>query len=161
MIALNIIQAAHDLDIKNLVFLGSSCMYPKNATQPIKEGSLNQGEIEFTNESYGIAKILGVKLIEKINSQYNRKYLTIVPTAAFGPGDIYDEKSHVIPAMIMKFHNAKLNNIKELTFWGSGEARREFIFVDDMAEGILFIKDNFKRNEMINLGTGIEIKIKN
>tara|TARA_Y100000816_G_C26106052_1_gene587867 strand:+ start:3401 stop:4324 length:924 start_codon:yes stop_codon:yes gene_type:complete len=161
MIALNIIQAAHDLDIKNLVFLGSSCMYPKNATQPIKEGSLNQGEIEFTNESYGIAKILGVKLIEKINSQYNRKYLTIVPTAAFGPGDIYDEKkSHVIPAMIMKFHNAKLNNIKELTFWGSGEARREFIFVDDMAEGILFIKDNFKRNEMINLGTGIEIKIK-
>ena len=95
MIALNIIQAAHDLDIKNLVFLGSSCMYPKNATQPIKEGSLNQGEIEFTNESYGIAKILGVKLIEKINSQYNRKYLTIVPTAAFGPGDIYDEKNRM------------------------------------------------------------------
>ena len=161
MIALNIIQTAHDLDIKNLVFLGSSCMYPKNAEQPIKEGSLNQGEIEFTNESYGIAKILGVKLIEKINSQYDRKYLTIVPTAAFGPGDIYDEKkSHVIPAMIMKFHNAKVNNIAKLTFWGTGEAQREFIFVDDMAEGILFIKDNFKRNEMINLGTGIEIKIK-
>lgn len=161
MIALNIIQAAHDLNIKNLVFLGSSCMYPKNANQPIEESSLTHGEIEFTNESYGIAKILGVKLIEKINTQYNRKYLTIVPTAAFGPGDIYDEKkSHVIPTMIMKFHNAKVKNIKKLTFWGTGEAQREFIFVDDMAEGILFIKDNFKKNEMINLGTGIEIKIK-
>ena len=161
MIGMNIIQAAHDFDIKNLVFLGSSCMYPKNATQPILESSLNQGEIEFTNESYGIAKLLGVKLIEKINSQYSRKYLTIVPTAAFGPGDMYDEKkSHVIPAMIMKFHDAKVNNRKKITFWGSGEAQREFIFVDDMAEGILFIKNNFKKNEMINLGTGIEIKIK-
>lgn len=161
MIALNIIQAAHDLNIKSLVFLGSSCMYPKNAKQPIEESSLNKGEIEFTNESYGIAKILGVKLIEKINTQYNRKYLTIVPTAAFGPGDIYDKKkSHVIPAMIMNFHNAKVNNIKKITFWGTGEARREFIFVDDMAEGILFIRDNFKGNEMINLGTGIEVKIK-
>jgi len=161
MIALNIIQAAHDLNIKSLVFLGSSCMYPKNAKQPIEESSLNKGEIEFTNESYGIAKILGVKLIEKINTQYNRKYLTIVPTAAFGPGDIYDKKkSHVIPAMIMNFHNAKVNNIKKITFWGTGEAKREFIFVDDMAEGILFIRDNFKGNEMINLGTGIEVKIK-
>ncbi len=161
MIALNIINAASILDIKKLTFLGSSCMYPKDAIQPINENSLNTGIVEFTNESYGIAKILGVKYIEKINSQYGRNYLAIVPTATYGPGDNYNKsQSHVIPAMIKRFHDAKNKNISEVVFWGSGKALREFIYIDDMAEGILFITKNYKKNELINLGSGEEITIK-
>lgn len=161
MIALNIINSANEINCQRLVFLGASCMYPKNSKQPFKESTILDGKVEKTNEGYGIAKILGTKLVEFMNIQHDRKYISIIPAASYGPNDCYDEKiNHVIPALIQKFHNAKVNKNKYVEVWGTGNARREFLHVDDMASGIVFLLENYYENSPINLGTGEEISIK-
>ncbi len=161
MINLNIINAAHENNCKKIIFLGASCMYPKEAKQPFKEDSILEGKIEETNEGYGISKIIGLKMIQMINSQYNKSHISIIPAASYGPNDCYDEtKNHVIPAMIKKFHEAKIKNKNKITIWGSGKVKREFIHVDDMASGIIHIMKNYKDTSPINLGTGEEISIK-
>jgi GDP-L-fucose synthase len=160
MINLNIINAARKNDCKKIVFLGASCMYPKNSKQPFEENSIFDGKIEETNEGYGISKLVGLKMIEMINSQYNHSHITIIPAASYGPNDCYDEtKNHVIPALIKKFHNAKISNKANVTIWGSGKQKREFIHVDDMASGIVHILEKYKENSPINLGTGQEYTI--
>ena len=161
MIALNIINGAKKINCEKLIFLGASCMYPRDTKQPFKETSILEGKIENTNEGYGLAKILGTKLIEFINTQHNKKYISIIPAASYGPNDCYDEKTnHVIPALIQKFHNAKINNYSSVEVWGTGEAKREFLHVDDMASGIIFLLENYQNNEPVNLGTGEEVSIK-
>ena len=161
IITLNIIKAAHEANCKKIVFLGASCMYPKNAKQPFSEESILNGEVEKTNEGYAIAKILGVKYLDFLNQQYGTKHISIIPTASYGPKDCYDEsKNHVIPALIKRIHNAKTKNKKEAVIWGSGNAKREFIHVDDMANGIMHIIENYKENSPINLGSGEEVTIK-
>ena len=161
MINLNIINAARKNNCQKIVFLGASCMYPKNSSQPFKEDSIFDGKIEETNEGYGISKLIGLKMIEMINSQYNQSHITIIPAASYGPNDCYDEtKNHVIPALIKKFHNAKIQNKDNVTIWGSGKPKREFIHVDDMTSGIIHILENYKDNSPINLGTGKEYTIK-
>ena len=161
IIALNIIQAAHNANCKKIVFLGASCMYPKKAKQPFDENSILEGKVEETNEGYAISKILGLKFIQLLNDQHNSKHISIIPTASYGPNDCYDEtKNHVIPALIKKIYDAKKNNKKKITLWGSGLAKREFIHVDDMANGIIHILENYKEKTPINLGTGEEVTIK-
>jgi GDP-L-fucose synthase len=161
MIALNIINGANEINCKRLVFLGASCMYPKNSKQPFHESAILDGKIEKTNEGYGLAKILGTKLVEFMNIQHNRKYISIIPAASYGPNDCYDEKTnHVIPALIQKFHNAKINNNDSVEVWGSGKAKREFLHVDDMASGIIFLLENYFESSPVNLGTGEEVTIK-
>ncbi len=162
MINLNIINAAHENGCKKIVFLGASCMYPKFGKQPFKEELIFDGKIEETNEGYGLSKILGLKFIEMLNKQYKSSHLSIIPAASYGPNDCYDEqKNHVIPALIKKFHDSKTKNKKKIKIWGTGNIKREFIHVDDMADGIMHIIKNYKDKEPINLGTGEEISIKN
>tara|TARA_B110000240_G_scaffold70498_1_gene80173 strand:+ start:5789 stop:6721 length:933 start_codon:yes stop_codon:yes gene_type:complete len=161
MIALNIINSANKTGCEKLIFLGASCMYPRDTSQPFKESSILDGKVEETNEGYGLAKILGTKLTEFMNFQHNRKYISIIPAASYGPNDCYDEKTnHVIPALIQKFHNAKINKFKSVYVWGTGKPKREFLHVDDMASGIMFLLDNYCDNKPINLGTGEEVTIK-
>ena len=136
-------------------------MYPVNAAQPYKEESIMDGKVERTNEGYAISKILGLKYVQMINEQFKKNYICIIPAASYGPNDSYDSsKNHVIPALIKKMHDAKLKNHSEIVLWGSGNAKREFLYVDDMAQGIIYILENYKSNEHINLGTGFEITIK-
>ena len=161
MIALNIVNSANEIGCEKLVFLGASCMYPRDTSQPFKESSILDGKVEKTNEGYGLAKILGIKLVEFMNLQHNRKYISIIPAASYGPNDCYDEKTnHVIPALIQKFHNAKISKSEAVEVWGTGEAKREFLHVDDMASGIIFLLENYFDNKPINLGTGEEVTIK-
>ena len=161
MINLNIINSAHENGCKKIVFLGASCMYPKFGKQPFKEDSILDGKIEETNEGYGISKIIGLKFIEMLNNQYKSSHLSIIPAASYGTNDCYDDsKNHVIPALIKKFHEGKIKNKKSIKIWGTGNAKREFIHVDDMADGIIHIIKNYKDNAPINLGTGEEISIK-
>ncbi len=159
---LNIINAANENDCKKIVFLGASCMYPKKSKQPFDEKSIFEGRIEETNEGYGISKLLGLKMIEMINKEFNKKHLTIIPAASYGPNDCYDlKKNHVIPALIKKIHDAKIKNLKSISLWGTGNALREFLYVEDMADGIIHIMENYNEPSPINLGTGEEITIKN
>jgi len=161
MIALNIINSANEAGCEKLIFLGASCMYPRDTSQPFKESSILDGKVEETNEGYGLAKILGTKLTEFMNFQHDRKYISVIPAASYGPNDCYDEKTnHVIPALIQKFHNAKVNKSKSVEVWGTGKPKREFLHVDDMASGIMFLLDNYFDNTPINLGTGEEVTIK-
>lgn len=156
----NLIKAAHELDIPKFIFLGSSCIYPKEAPQPLKEDYLLSGALEETNQWYAIAKISGVKLIEALRRQYNRDYVSLMPTNLFGPGDNYDLKtSHVIPAMIRKFHEAKERNHSDVTLWGTGTPKREFLHVDDLANAVLFALENRLKDSIYNIGSGIEISI--
>ena len=156
----NVIHAAHISDVNNLLFLGSSCVYPKHAIQPIKEEYLLSGPLEPTNEAYAIAKISGIKLCENYKKQYKRNYFSVMPTNLYGPNDNYDlSNSHVLPALLFKAHRAKINNDSEMTVWGSGKVRREFLFVDDLAEACVhLIKKNYD-GEMLNIGTGVDITI--
>lgn len=166
----NVIHAAHTNDVQKLLFLGSSCIYPRNAIQPMKEDALLTGALEPTNEPYAIAKIAGIKLCESYNRQYNRDYRSVMPTNLYGPGDNYHpQNSHVLPALISRFHNAKKANEDQVLVWGSGNAMREFLYVDDMAEASLFIHNldrelfNTVTSPMvshINVGTGTDITIK-
>jgi len=157
----NIIHGSFKAKVKNLIFLGSSCIYPKYAKQPIKEDCLLSGVLEKTNEPYAIAKIAGIKLCESYNSQYRTNYKCLMPSNLFGPNDNYNlENSHFLPAIIKKIYNAKLNNVKKLIFWGTGLSRRELTFVDDIAEACLFFLNKKTKHTLINIGSGYENTIK-
>ena len=146
--------------IKKFMFLGSSCIYPREAKQPIKENALLTGELEPTNEAYAIAKIAGIKLCQFYRKQYDVDYISVMPTNLYGPGDnFHPENSHVVAALISKFHEAKELNKDEVVLWGSGKPLREFMHVDDLAEGLLFLMENYSDYEHINIGTGKEISI--
>ena len=158
----NLIRTAHELNIKKFIFLGSSCIYPKMAPQPLKEEYLLTGPLEETNQWYAIAKITGVKLIEALRKQYNRDYISLMPTNLYGPNDNYDlNSSHVLPALIRKFHEAKSNNYKYVEVWGSGGPLREFLHVDDLATAVLYSIENRLPDSIYNVGSGEEIAIKN
>lgn len=157
----NIIDAAHRNNAKKLIFLGSSCIYPKLAQQPLTEDSLLTGPLEPTNEGYAIAKIAGVKLCQHIKNQYNKDFVSLMPTNLYGSNDNFDLKSsHVLPAMIRKFHDAKLDNNAPVTLWGSGTPMREFLYVDDLAQAVLFAMQNQLPDHLYNVGTGTDITIK-
>ena len=157
----NLIRAAHELDIPKFIFLGSSCIYPKMAPQPLKEEYLLTGPLEETNQWYAIAKISGVKLIEALRVQYNRDYVSLMPTNLYGPGDNYDlETSHVLPAMLRKFHEAKENNHSDVELWGTGTPKREFLHVDDLANAVVFALENKMEESLYNVGSGEELTIK-
>ncbi len=153
----NLIHGAKKNNISNLIFLGSSCVYPKYCKQPIKENYLLTGELEKTNEPYAIAKIAGIKLCESYNFQYNTNYKCLMPTNTFGPGDNYDlENSHFLPALIKKIHFCKIYKKKSLELWGNGKTRRELIFVDDLANAIVYFLNKKTKKNLINIGSGIE-----
>jgi len=157
----NIIHESHLSKVKKLLFLGSSCIYPKSCPQPIKESYLLSGKLEPTNEPYAIAKIAGLKMCEAYKDQYGSNFISAMPTNLFGRNDNYDaNNSHVLPALIRKFHEAKVNNKKYVTIWGSGKPLREFMHVDDLAEALLLVMNKYNESEFINIGTGQEISIK-
>jgi GDP-L-fucose synthase len=157
----NLISAAHEMNCKKFIFLGSSCIYPKLAPQPLQEDCLLTSSLEPTNEWYAIAKISGVKLCEAIRKQFNKDFVSLMPTNLYGPFDNFDlETSHVLPAMIRKFHDAKLNNNADVTLWGSGTPMREFLHVDDMAKAVVFAVENTLPENLYNVGTGIDLTIK-
>ena len=157
----NLISNSLKSDIKKFIFLGSSCIYPKMAPQPLKEEYLLSGPLEPTNQWYAIAKISGVKLIEAIRTQYKKDYVALMPTNLYGPGDNYDlETSHVLPAMLRKFHEAKENNHASVTLWGSGTPLREFLHVEDLAEAVVFSMENTLEESLYNVGSAEETSIK-
>jgi GDP-L-fucose synthase len=158
---LNVIHAAYLHNVKKLLFLGSSCIYPKLAPQPLKEEYLLSGYLEYTNEPYAIAKIAGIKLCENYRLQYGCYFISCMPTNLYGPNDNYHpENSHVLPALIRKFHEAKEENKTEVVVWGTGNPRREFLHADDLADACLFLMDNYNEISHINIGTGEDITIK-
>jgi GDP-L-fucose synthase len=160
MIETNIIHAAFVNKVTKLLFLGSSCIYPKLASQPLKEEDLLTGLLEPTNEPYAIAKIAGIKLCESYRRQYGCNFISAMPTNLYGPNDNYDlEKSHVLPAMIRKFHEAKINGQSQVIIWGTGTPLREFMYVDDLADACLFLMQQYNEELFINAGTGEEISI--
>jgi GDP-L-fucose synthase len=157
----NLINAAYLNGINNLIFLGSSCVYPRNCRQPIKEKYLLTGELEKTNDAYAVAKIAGIKMCESYNLQYKTNYKCLMPTNTFGPNDSYDLLDcHFIPALIKKIHQLKTNNKNELTLWGNGKARREVIYVDDLADACIYFMKKKTKEAIINIGTGKDYKIK-
>ncbi len=157
----NIIHFACEAKVKRLLFLGSSCIYPKFCLQPMREEALLTGLLEPTNEAYAIAKIVGIKMCQAYNKQYNTNFISVVPTNIYGPHDNFDLKtSHVIPGLIRKFYQAKIERKKEVLIWGSGASRREFLFVDDFADACLFLMNNYNQSEIINAGYGKDISIR-
>jgi len=161
MIEANIIHAAHLNKVERLLFLGSSCIYPRLADQPIKENSLLTGALEPTNEWYAIAKITGIKLIQAYRKQYGYDWISAMPTNLYGPGDNYDlDSSHVLPALLRKFHEAKISESSEVTVWGSGTPLREFMHCDDLASALLFLLKDYSGYEHINVGSGVEESIR-
>ena len=161
MIVSNIIHASYKNGVAKLLFLGSSCIYPKMAPQPIKEAYLLTGELEKTNEPYSIAKIAGIKLCETYRDQYGANFISVMPTNLYGKNDNYHpENSHVLPALIRRFHEAKMQGLKEVVIWGSGNPKREFLFADDLAHACLFLMNNYNEKEIINIGCGADITIK-
>ncbi|TLG77585.1 GDP-L-fucose synthase [Methylocystis sp. B8] len=160
-IEVNVIHSAHAAGVDRLVFLGSSCIYPKFAPQPIKEEALLTGPLESTNEWYAIAKIAGIKLCQAYRKQYGRRYISVMPCNLYGPNDNFDLKtSHVMPALIRKFHEGKQAGLSEVVVWGTGTPLREFLHVDDLARGVVFCLDNYDDYEHINCGAGSEISIR-
>ena len=160
LIQTNLIKSSYNVRVEKLLFLGSSCIYPKEIAQPINENSLLTSSLEKTNEWYAIAKISGLKLCEAYRKQFGSDFISVMPTNLYGPGDNYDlDTSHVIPALIKKMHLAKLEQRKEVTIWGSGKPLREFMHVDDCAEGMIFLMNNYSEDSHINLGFGSEITI--
>ena len=161
MIEMNVIRAAFENGCKKLEFLGSSCIYPRLAPQPMKENCLLTSSLEPTNEGYALAKIAGLKYCEYLNRQYGTDYISVMPTNLYGPNDNYHPtRSHVLPAMIRRFHEAKVNRADYVTCWGDGSALREFLYVDDLADLCVFLMNNYSGNETVNAGTGKEISIK-
>ena len=161
MIVSNIIHAAHKNEATKLLFLGSSCIYPKMSAQPIKEAYLLTGPLEKTNEPYSIAKIAGIKLCETYREQYGANFISVMPTNLYGKNDNYHpENSHVLPALIRRFHEAKMLGLNEVVIWGSGNPKREFLFADDLAGACLFLMKNYNEKEIINIGCGEDITIK-
>lgn len=158
---MNVIHSAWENGCKKLQFLGSSCIYPRMAPQPMTESCLLTGELEKTNEAYALAKISGLKYCEFLNKQYGTDYISVMPTNLYGPNDNYHpEHSHVLPALIRRFHEAKENNLPEVVCWGDGSPLREFLYVDDLADLCVFLMNNYSGNETVNAGTGKEITIK-
>lgn len=156
----NLMDAAHAVGVPGLIFLGSSCIYPKFAQQPIAEESLLTGILEPTNEAYAIAKIAGLKLVQAYRTQYKHKWVSVMPTNLYGPGDNFDANtSHVIPGMITKFMTAKDQGLSEVTLWGTGSPLREFLHVDDLADAVLYILENFDDSIALNIGSGEEVSI--
>ena len=161
MIEGNVIHASHENDVQKLLFLGSSCIYPKMAPQPLKEESLLTGTLEQTNEPYAIAKIAGIKLAESYRRQYGRNYISAMPTNLYGPNDNYDlNNSHVLPALIRKFHTAKVTRSPSVEVWGTGSPMREFLHVDDLADACYFLMKNYDEELFLNIGTGEDLTIK-
>ena len=161
MIQTNVIDAAYRFGVKKLLFLGSSCIYPKLARQPIKESELLSGYLEPTNDAYAIAKIAGIKMCQSYNKQYGTKFISLMPTNLYGPNDNYDlGTSHVLPALIRKFHEAKKNNSEYVEIWGTGSPKREFLYVDDLAAACLFLMENYDGSEIVNVGVGQDLTIK-
>ncbi|MFN0047774.1 MAG: GDP-L-fucose synthase family protein [Cytophagales bacterium] len=161
MIQSNVIHQAYVNGVKKLLFLGSSCIYPKLAPQPLKEDYLLTGVLEYTNEPYAIAKIAGIKMCEAYRTQYGCNFISAMPTNLFGPNDNYNlTTSHVLPALIRKFHEAKISKQANVEIWGSGMPRREFLHVDDLAEACVFLMENYNEPTLINIGTGIDVTIK-
>ena len=161
MIQTNVIDAAYRFGVKKLLFLGRSCIYPKLARQPIKESELLSGYLEPTNDAYAIAKIAGIKMCQSYNKQYGTKFISLMPTNLYGPNDNYDlGTSHVLPALIRKFHEAKKNNSEYVEIWGTGSPKREFLYVDDLAAACLFLMENYDGSEIVNVGVGQDLTIK-
>lgn len=161
ILEMNVIRAAFENHVKKLLFLGSSCIYPRMAPQPIKETALLSGSLEETNEAYALAKISGLKYCEYLNRQYGTNYISAMPTNLYGPNDNYHpENSHVLPAMIRRFHEAKENHLESVTLWGTGTPLREFLYVDDLADACVFLMNHYTGNETVNLGTGKELTIR-
>jgi GDP-L-fucose synthase len=157
----NVIHAAYKCGIKKLMFLGSSCIYPKMAPQPLKEEYLLTGLLEETNEPYAIAKISGIKMCEAYRDQYGCDFISVMPTNLYGPNDNYDlQNSHVLPAMIRKFHEAKLAGNAQVELWGTGSPMREFLHADDLAEACVFLMENYSDKQFVNIGTGVDVTIK-
>lgn len=160
MIEANVINAAYIYGVKKLLFLGSSCIYPKMAPQPMREDALLTGELEPTNEPYAIAKIAGIKMCDAYRHQYGCNFISVMPTNLYGPNDNYHpENSHVLPALIRRFHEAKRDGLGEVTIWGTGTPRREFLHVDDLADACLFLMDTFSEPGFVNIGTGTDLSI--
>ena len=161
MIQNNVIKSAHDVDVKKLLFLGSTCIYPKMAPQPIKEEYLLTGALEETNEAYAVAKIAGLEMCKFFKRQYGDDFISCMPTNLYGPNDNFDLKnSHVLPALIRKFHEAKINETETVEVWGTGTPLREFIYVDDMADACVFLMQNYSGEQHVNIGTGEEVSIR-
>jgi len=161
MIEANIIHSAYTNKVKKLLFLGSSCIYPKFADQPIKEEYLLGGKLEPTNEPYAIAKITGIKMCQSYNRQYGTNFISVMPTNLYGPNDNFDLKtSHVMPALIRKFHAAKIQNKSEVVIWGTGNVRREFLHVDDLADAVVHLMNVYNGSDIVNIGVGEDLTIK-
>jgi GDP-L-fucose synthase len=160
-IQVNVMDAALEHDVERLLFMGSSCIYPKFATQPIREDSLMTGHLEATNDAYAVAKIAGITQVQAIRRQHNKKWISAMPTNLYGPGDNYSEKgSHVLPAMIRRYETARLEGQEEIINWGSGQPMREFLYVDDLAEASLFLLENYDGPSQVNVGVGEDLTIK-
>lgn len=156
----NIIHNAYLAGAKKLLFLGSSCIYPRNCPQPIKEEYLLTGPLEKTNEAYAVAKIAGIKMCQSYNKQYGTKFISVMPTNLYGPNDNFDlESSHVLPALLRKFHEAKIQNSQEVIMWGTGKPKREFLHVNDLADACVFLMNNYEAPEIVNIGTGEDVEI--
>lgn len=157
----NVIHSSYLTEVKKLMFLGSSCIYPKLAEQPISEDSLLTGKLEETNEPYAIAKIAGIKMCEAYRAQYNCNFISVMPTNLYGPNDNYDlQNSHVLPAMIRKFHEAKGRNSAAVELWGTGKPMREFLHADDLADACVYLMKNYHDSSLVNIGTGVDVTIK-
>lgn len=161
VLEMNVIHSAYQNNVKKLLFLGSSCIYPRLAPQPMPESCLLTSALEQTNEAYALAKISGLKYCEYLNRQCGTDYISVMPTNLYGPNDNYHpENSHVLPALIRRFHEAKINNAETVTIWGTGKPYREFLYVDDLAEACVFLMNNYSGSETVNIGTGKEVTIK-
>ena len=161
VIEANVIGAAREAAVQDLLFLGSSCIYPRDCPQPIREEYLLTGPLEQTNEPYAIAKIAGVKLCESLNRQFGTRYISVMPTNLYGPNDNYDlQNSHVLPALIRKAHEAKVGGANTLSVWGSGNPKREFLYVDDLADACVFLMENGIEDGLFNVGTGVDLSIR-
>ena len=161
LIQTNVMDAAYRFGVKKLLFLGSTCIYPKFAPQPMNEDALLTGVLESTNEPYAIAKIVGIKMCEAYSRQYGTNYISVMPTNLFGPHDNFNlETSHVVPALIRKFHEAKIHDAKSVQVWGTGTPRREFLYSDDLADAVIYLMNNYNGNQFINIGVGKDISIK-
>jgi len=161
MMECNLIQGAHAAGVQELMFLGSSCIYPRDCPQPIKEEYLLTGPLEQTNEPYALAKIAGIKLCESFNAQHGTRYTSVMPTNLYGPGDNYDlQNSHVLPALIRKAHEAKLRGDTEYVVWGSGKPMREFLYVDDLAEACVHLMSSGYHGPLLNIGSGVDVTIR-